>query len=746
MRFGKSYEDDDFSKGNDFVEKMQSLVRQDGWKRKKPLLIAAGVLVFLFVSYTAGFISLFVSEGAKGFTQPWWMYFVSAVTTLTGWLVMLVLAALLALLGFMVLKRMKSLDTIKHVDDRGVQYAKDGVYGTAELMTKEKAKQVFEVGNIDNAQGVVLGQFSSDGKESVSFPYDYPGNKNILVIGASGSGKSESYAGNSILQSVIRGESIVAADVKGELFEKMSELLRQEGYKVYLYNILDPKRSDAWNCVSEIYNPVDGNIDDYRLTSFANTVMKNTTEGGKDDPFWSLGEENLFKAIVAFVAWRRESELKALYEQEGKSLLSKVGHMMTKDERERTMFAFSDDEDITMRTREIALRILIGLAHGPEAADEHIAKIKRMAPRCDMAEVYYLCAANDLKQLEEKFKVVPMGHVAAIAWGIFSKGGDNVRPNFLTGLAIKLQLFQTKDIRRITSNDDIVMENISAEKTAVFLRISDDDRSMRVLTSLFFTFLFRDLKSVADREGAENRLAVNVLCDEFYNLGVLPNFDNVLSVVRSRKINISICVQNLTQLTEAYGENIKEMFISNCSVIVFFGGKDDTTTEFLSGLSGVATIIVNSTSESRMAMGNRPMMAGQKLSSGVGKRNIFTPDEIANIPFNDILVFFDRNPVLKAKRCSYKSHPLYKRGFPPQVRAAEYPLARDKYSDTEHTDAFSMGDVTNMAARNKELVHQKSLGSDFFASLEKGINEHMSRKEPPAKLTPVDSDAGAFDF
>src|SRR5699024_9362812 len=148
---------------------------------------------------------------------------------------------------------------------------------------------------------------------------------------------------------------------------------------------------------------------------------------------------------------------------------------------------------------------------------------------CDMSSIYHKLVTSDIKAFEEKFKAVPVSHPAGIAWSIFKNSPDGTRPNMVQGLSQRLQLFQMRDIRRITTNKDINFENLGTKKTALFCIISDKSTAMRALTSLFFTFLFKDVSDAADRYGPKNRLPVNVICDEFANLGTIPSFDVTIS-------------------------------------------------------------------------------------------------------------------------------------------------------------------------------------------------------------------------
>ena len=257
---------------------------------------------------------------------------------------------------------------------------------------------------------------------------------------------------------------------------------------------------------------------------------------------------------------------------------------------------------------------------------------------------------------------------------------------------------------------------------------------MRALTSLFFTFLFKDVSDAADRFGPENRIPVNVICDEFANLGVIPSFDVTISTVRSRKINISIILQSVMQLTENY-EEAGETIISCCDTILFLGCNDTETAEFISNLSGVASIRVLSTKDSRnTSLGGRTLFQGYQIGEGDGKRNLLNPDEVRRLPREDVIIYHNGRNILQAHRCGYIEHPFYRNGNTSIVRLRDYPLASEKYHLTESLDAFVQADMQNMRAKNAAIIHAENT--------EKIISERKkSQTASPASPKVLDSNA-----
>lgn len=750
MRFGANQKDskDDIPTldmgPNKFREEFQKFFSKTDDKQKIKFTVLS-VICFLFVAYIAGFITLFQDKGISALSLPFWHYYLASLISIRGWLYLALSGGILAIVFYFIFRSNGELDSTKISDERGVNYSEKGTYGTAEWMSKEKAKSVYEVTHIDNAKGIVLAQYTEKGKEAICLPVDYSlsGNRNIMILGSAGTGKSFCYVRNAIFQSIVRGESVVITDPKGELYESTSEMLRQKGYKVYVYNLVNPRRSDAWNCMSEIYDMESGDVSDIRVTEFADTLMKNTTDG-PDDHFWGTGESNLLKAIIMFCSWRRELALKSLYEHEGKSLLKQAGHIFNINDSKKLMEVLSTESSHTsMKEREQALRIIIKLVKGKNDVNKYMEEIKREAPPCDMASMYYMLVTDDIKALEEKFKAVPISHPAGISWCIFKNGSDNVRPGIVQGLAQRLQLFQMRDIRRITTNDDICFEDLGAEKIALFCIISDKSTAMRALTSLFFTFLFKDVSDAADRIGVENRIAVNVICDEFANIGTIPSFDTTISTVRSRKINISIILQSIMQLDKNY-DKLAPTIISCCDTVLFLGCNDKETSEHISDLTGIASIRVLSTKDDRStSLGNRGMMQGYSISEGDGKRNVMNPDEVRRLTENEVLIYHNGCFILKANRCGYIEHKFMKENNPARAMLRDYPLASEKYELTEGLDSFLQGDVSNMTRRNQEIITNNALEESINKAISKKVTSDKGTK---TQLTQLNSDVGAFEF
>lgn len=698
------------------------MTRWDAIKTKFLLLSKGEKLIFAFiVSFIvsllpAGFFAAFmVGEWSAGLLRMLRL----SVTTSYGLAIALIFAFALTFVAAMVFRKNMDLNGAKEIDDRGMITSNAGTYGTAEWMSEAEAKQVYEVGPVEKVTGTILGQFTQEGEEVIALPFEPTGNRNLILIGPPGSGKSFGYVRTAVFQSIVRGESVVVTDPKGEIHNDMRELLEANGYKVKVFNLINLDLSNAWDCVQEIYDPITGNIDDQRVITFCKTVITNTGGGAGGDPFWESSEENLFRVAVSYCAFMRETTLIKIYERRTKELLTQLP-FITEEDGDKLIEIVKNPESAMFDRRKV-VEYLAENFYGKEEGNKKLQSWEDDAPTCNISDIYNALLHNDLNSWEDNFKNVPLNHPAASAWAVFKGMGERVQPNIVGGLNTRLQLFMTYKVRRVISNDDIRLANIGAEKTALFLIISDDNASMQLLSSLLLSFLFKDLKEAFDAVGGEGRIPVNVVADELANTGVWPNFEKTIATARSRKIAVSLILQSLPQLTQLYGEENAETIIGCCNTMLVLGCNDKYTAEYISDKSGIVTIRAKSVSDSRAStIGLRGAMQGYSLSEGDGKRNLMNPDEVQHLGKEEILIMTNGQNLLKAKRFGFIHHPLFTDPHFVPTKWAELPRTVDLYPNARKHDALEslVGDIQKQKEVNTSIAQKRT---------EEKMNPHNSR-------------------
>ena len=181
----------------------------------------------------------------------------------------------------------------RNPDERNFSRSDRGTYGTAGWMDDKELRAVLEVASPAKARGIILGK-RPDG-DVICLPEDTRLNKHIAVFGASGTMKSRGVIRPALFQSIRRGESVVVTDPKSEIYSDTVDLFRNHGYTVRVYNLLQPRLSDSWNCMFDLAG------DTLMAQVLTDVIIANTKGDGKGDHFWDNGEANLLKALILFV-------------------------------------------------------------------------------------------------------------------------------------------------------------------------------------------------------------------------------------------------------------------------------------------------------------------------------------------------------------------------------------------------------------------------------------------------------------
>lgn len=299
----------------------------------------------------------------------------------------------------------------------------------------------------------------------------------------------------------------------------------------------------------------------------------------------------------------------------------------------------------------------------------------------NMGEVYKLLTDSSEAGLNKLFSILPISHPAKAPYNIFKQAAESVRGGIIIGLGSRLQVFQNRLICEMTGSDDIDLELPGHQKCAYFCITSDQDSTFDFLSSLFFSFLFIKLVRYADKHCAGGKLTVPVtfVCDEFPNIGTIPDFCKKISTVRSRGLNISIIFQNLAQLQNRYPQNQWQEILGNCDTQLFLGCTDELTATFISNRTGDVTIGVSSKAKQLGTWRISDYTPEYRQTNSIGKRKLLTPDEVLRLPLDKALVILRGQKVLKVDKFDYTLHPESKKLKP--CKAVEHLPIRNKNSE-----------------------------------------------------------------
>ena len=450
-------------------------------------------------------------------------------------------------------------------------------------------------------------------------------NRNIAVCGPPGTGKTRAFVMNYIISKLSAGESVYVVDTKGEIYAKTYSFAKALGYEVKILNLIETDRSDGWDVLVEVENNPD------MAMELAATVIRNTG-GAKSDPFWNDAEMNILKAVIL---------LKSVREAD---ISNRTGKKQT-----------LGDVYQYVATRKISYK-----EGGAESMEADFRFLREYMPN----------------------------HPAVTPFLQFRNAGDDVCKKILHGLANRLQLFQNAQLSKVLGTKDIDLIQSGTSKCIYYLRFSDQTSTYSFITALFFSFMFVKLIGYADTHGGKLPVPVNVVADEFINIGTIPDFEKKISTARSRGVNIIIIYQSNMLFESAYPDGLWEAILADCDTFLVLGvGNELTTAEYVSKMTGEATTSVSSNS---IMIGTN----GMRSTSSTGRRYVKTTDEVRRLDKNNMLVFVRDRNVMEIRKMDYTENPIYQANRDIFVREASVADHITKVEKVDiNYDSFRFNDI-----------------------------------------------------
>ena len=399
-------------------------------------------------------------------------------------------------------------------------------------------------------------------------------NKNVLVIGGSGSGKTRFWLKPNLMQ---MHSSYVVTDPKGTILVECGKMLQRgapklgkdgkpmkdkhgkviyEPYRIKVLNTINFKKSMHYNPFAYIHSEKD-------ILKLVTTLIANTKgEGKAGDDFWVKAETLLYCALIGYIHYEAPVE-----EQNFSTLIEFINAMEVRE----------DDEEFK----------------------------------------------NPVDLMFDALESEKPNHFAVRQYKKYKLAAGKTAKSILISCGARLAPFDIKELRELMETDEMELDTIGDRKTALFVIISDTDDTFNFVVSILYTQLFNLLCDKADDEYG-GRLPVHVRCllDEFANIGQIPKFEKLIATIRSREISASIILQSQSQLKAIYKDNA-DTIVGNCDTTLFLGGKEKTTLKEISEILGKETIDSFNTSETR----------GRELSHGLNYqklgKQLMTEDEIA---------------------------------------------------------------------------------------------------------------------
>ena len=415
-------------------------------------------------------------------------------------------------------------------------------------------------------------------------------NNNMLVIGGSGAGKTFFIVKPNIMQMMLNN-SFIATDPKGEIARATANMLKKNGYNVKVLNLIDMAKSDG-------YNPFRYIREENDVVKLVTNIISNTTpkETAPTDPFWEKSESMFLQALFYYVWLEMPPNRKNF--QSVLELLS-----------EAEVDAKGNDSKLTKKMKQLA----------------KTSKLKQNHPA-----------------YKQYMKVI-------------RGAGDTVRSIIISANS-RLALLENPQILRILSKDDLHLEELGIgvngdkhTRTALFCIIPDSDKSYNFIVGMLYTQLFQELYFQADfKNDGKLPIQVTLMMDEFANVALPDDFCSLLSTMRSRRISSIIIIQNLAQI-KALFKDTWETITGNCDTLVYLGGNEKSTHQYISEMLGKSTIDKRSTGETRGVHGSA------SRNYDVLGRELMTPDEVRNMSNKKCLIFIKGfNPIFDDKYIPFR--------------------------------------------------------------------------------------------
>ena len=415
-------------------------------------------------------------------------------------------------------------------------------------------------------------------------------NNNMLVIGGSGAGKTFFIVKPNIMQMMLNN-SFIATDPKGEIARATANMLKKNGYNVKVLNLIDMAKSDG-------YNPFRYIREENDVVKLVTNIISNTTpkETAPTDPFWEKSESMFLQALFYYVWLEMPPNRKNF--QSVLDLLS-----------EAEVDAKGNDSKLTKKMKQLA----------------QTSKLKQNHPA-----------------YKQYMKVI-------------RGAGDTVRSIIISANS-RLALLENPQILRILSKDDLHLEELGIgvngdkhTRTALFCIIPDSDKSYNFIVGMLYTQLFQELYFQADfKNDGKLPIQVTLMMDEFANVALPDDFCSLLSTMRSRRISSIIIIQNLAQI-KALFKDTWETITGNCDTLVYLGGNEKSTHQYISEMLGKSTIDKRSTGETRGVHGSA------SRNYDVLGRELMTPDEVRNMSNKKCLIFIKGfNPIFDDKYIPFR--------------------------------------------------------------------------------------------
>ncbi|MCL2591952.1 MAG: type IV secretory system conjugative DNA transfer family protein [Defluviitaleaceae bacterium] len=482
-------------------------------------------------------------------------------------------------------------------------YRSGAEYGSARWGTKEDIKKFV---NPNYSENIILSKTEFLSMETRMKDWESERNKNTLIVGGAGSGKTRNIIKPNIMQ---MHSNYIVTDPKGLIARQLGHMLEKNGYNILIFNLVEFSRSLKYNPLKYINRTSD-------VLKLVETLITNTDGDNKsaqgENKFFVDAEKLLYQALIAAIIYdfpKKERNLPSMVE-----LL--------------TMMEVRENDD-TFKNR----------------VDLWFDELREEQSKCKITD--------DITPKTKK-RVQFLGY-AIRQYDSYKLSAGKTAKNILISCAARLSALNEPEFAELLSEDELNLDIFASKKgrTILFIIIPDTNKTYNFAASMLYSQLFNRLCTIADtKHGGTLPIPLRCILDEFANLGKIPNWEILIATIRERGISAMMVLQTKAQLKAMYDKN-SETIIGNCDSEVYLGGKERSTIKEISESLGKQTISDFNTSDSR-GTNRSASINNSKLG-----RELFSQDELITMPRRKCIVQISGLQPFYSDKYNIQNHPMY---------------------------------------------------------------------------------------
>ncbi|MBQ9042365.1 MAG: type IV secretory system conjugative DNA transfer family protein [Eggerthellaceae bacterium] len=458
----------------------------------------------------------------------------------------------------------------------------------------------------------------------------YDRNRNVLVIGGSGSGKTRGYIEPNIMQ---MNASYFVTDPKGTTVVNLGWMLERHGYDVKVFDTIDFSHSTHYNPFAYFRSETD-------ILEFVECFIDNTTSDKEhsNDPFWEKAERLLYVALIGYLIYHCPEEDRSF-----SGLVTLLSLAKAKE----------SDEDYMSPLDLLFERVRTGKKYANAGSEP--------APYDYDGKAAYGGETSGWRWVEIGKPVDVNEDFSLLHYKMFKDAAGKTLKSILISCNTRLEPVAIPQVREVLSRDEMELDRMGDEgrKIAVFAIMSDTRKTYSFLLAIM---MWQTMNLLCDKALAEHGgslpMPVTFLFDEFANIGKIPDIESMAAVVRSRNMSISVVLQSIAQLKANYSEETAQTIVDCCDTTLFLGGKSNETNREISEMAGKETVSTLTFNESRGTM------SSSTRNWNVVERDLIQSAEVGKMPRDEAIVLIAGTDPLRDRKYDIESHPRWKEVHP----------------------------------------------------------------------------------